>query len=70
MCFVSGLNCLSIMRHDTLVLTERAVKELEKKLLHHLNRAESLHKRYRYMDYKKLILNESELEEDQMPPFV
>ena len=35
---VYGLNVVSMLKHDTLVLTEAAVRRIEEKLLYHLNR--------------------------------
>ncbi|XP_046823989.1 39S ribosomal protein L4, mitochondrial [Vespa crabro] len=38
---VYGLNVYSMLKHDTLVLTHRAARLIEEKLLFHLNRADS-----------------------------
>ncbi|XP_012283826.1 39S ribosomal protein L4, mitochondrial [Orussus abietinus] len=38
---VYGLNVYSMLKHDTLVLTERAARHIEDKLLFHLNRSDS-----------------------------
>lgn len=35
---VFGLNVYSMLKHDTLVLTEAAVRKIEEKLLFHLHR--------------------------------
>lgn len=38
---VYGLNVYSMLKHDTLVLTEKAARSIEEKLLYHLHRADS-----------------------------
>ncbi|XP_063975928.1 large ribosomal subunit protein uL4m [Diachasmimorpha longicaudata] len=38
---VYGLNVYSMLKHDTLVLTERAARRIEDKLLHHLHRSDN-----------------------------
>uniref|UniRef100_A0AC34QT32 39S ribosomal protein L4, mitochondrial n=1 Tax=Panagrolaimus sp. JU765 TaxID=591449 RepID=A0AC34QT32_9BILA len=66
-----GLNCYSIMKHDTLVISKQALEELEQRLMKQFNRTESLQKKYKYMDYKPLLLGEGEKEEDSVyPPIV
>ncbi|XP_011303856.1 39S ribosomal protein L4, mitochondrial isoform X2 [Fopius arisanus] len=39
---VYGLNVYSMLKHDTLVLTERAARQIEAKLLHHLHRPDNI----------------------------
>ncbi|XP_011881067.1 PREDICTED: 39S ribosomal protein L4, mitochondrial [Vollenhovia emeryi] len=39
---VYGLNVYSMLKHDTLVLTETAARVMEEKLLYHLHRADSV----------------------------
>ncbi|VDP10768.1 unnamed protein product [Soboliphyme baturini] len=55
-----GLNCYSILKHETLVFSLRAVKQVQERLLFHLNRAAPLHQKFKYMDYKKTLLCEGE----------
>ncbi|XP_064097873.1 large ribosomal subunit protein uL4m-like [Macrobrachium nipponense] len=49
---IYGLNVISMLKHDTLVLTVAAVKRLEERLLYHLNRPD-LH----LIDNKKFRMN-------------
>jgi large subunit ribosomal protein L4 len=66
-----GLNCYSIMKHDTLVFSKKAIESLEEKLVQQFSRTTPLNKKYRYIDYKEVILGEGEHEEDpKYPPFV
>uniref|UniRef100_A0A914YYJ3 Large ribosomal subunit protein uL4m n=1 Tax=Panagrolaimus superbus TaxID=310955 RepID=A0A914YYJ3_9BILA len=66
-----GLNCYSIMKHDTLVFSKQAIEALEEKLVQQFTRTTSHHKKYRYIDYKDVLLGEGEHEEDPIhPPFV
>lgn len=46
---VYGLNVYSMLKHDTLVLTEAAVRKIEEKLLYHINRIDFMRveKRFR-----------------------
>uniref|UniRef100_A0A0N5C795 Large ribosomal subunit protein uL4m n=1 Tax=Strongyloides papillosus TaxID=174720 RepID=A0A0N5C795_STREA len=68
---VYGLNCFSIMKHDTLVISKKALVKLEERILYHLYRSESLQKKYRYKDIKEKILNEGASENDEkFAPFV
>ncbi|KAK6757042.1 hypothetical protein RB195_015085 [Necator americanus] len=68
---VYGLNCFSLMKYETIVLSRSALDLLEERLLRQLHRAGPLNKKYRYMDYKERILNESEGEDDpEQPPIV
>uniref|UniRef100_A0A1I7ZT02 Large ribosomal subunit protein uL4m n=1 Tax=Steinernema glaseri TaxID=37863 RepID=A0A1I7ZT02_9BILA len=68
---VYGLNCFSIMKYETLVLTRAALDILEERILHHLHRTTNLNDKFRYMDMKKTILGEAASEEDAVQtPFV
>ncbi|VDL80114.1 unnamed protein product [Nippostrongylus brasiliensis] len=68
---VYGLNCFSLMKYDTVVFSRSALDLLEERILKQLHRAETLNKKYRYMDYKERILNEGEKEEHPIyPPIV
>lgn len=40
---VFGLNCYSMLKYDTLVLTLGAVEQIQSKLLHHLHRSDASH---------------------------
>jgi large subunit ribosomal protein L4 len=61
---IYGLNCYSMMKYETLVLSLRALDVLEGKILGHLHQAGPTNKEYRYMDLKQKILAEGEHEED------
>lgn len=37
----TGLNVYSMLKHNTLVLTEKAARLIEEKLLYHLHRADT-----------------------------
>ena len=66
-----GLNCYSIVKHETLVLSRRVVDLLERRILEQLYKTGQRNKPYRYMDYKQKILAEGEHEEDPIfPPFI
>lgn len=68
---IHGLNCFSILKHETLVLSRSAVEELEEKILKRLHSRVPLQVKYRYKDYKQKILDESEHEEDPVHvPFI
>uniref|UniRef100_A0A7E4W6C4 Large ribosomal subunit protein uL4m n=1 Tax=Panagrellus redivivus TaxID=6233 RepID=A0A7E4W6C4_PANRE len=68
---IYGLNCYSIMKYDTLVLTKAALDELQEKILSQFQRTDSLQKKYKYMDYKPVLLGEGQHEEDPVfPPYV
>ncbi|KAK0411488.1 hypothetical protein QR680_005677 [Steinernema hermaphroditum] len=68
---VYGLNCFSIMKYETLVLSRAALDVLEERLLHHLHRSSTLNDKYRYMDMKNTILGEAAPEEDAVQtPFI
>lgn len=43
-----GLNCYSMLKHDTLVLTVDAVKHLEERLLFQLHRADAFAKEQKF----------------------
>lgn len=66
-----GMNCYSIMKHETLILSKRVVDELERRMLERIYKTGLKNVQYRYMDYKEKILAESEHEEDPIqPPFI
>lgn len=67
-----GLNCYSILRHETLVLSRRALDLLEERLLQKMYKTGQHDKSFRYIDYKQKLLAEGEDEEknDIYPPFV
>uniref|UniRef100_A0A0K0D9D2 Large ribosomal subunit protein uL4m n=1 Tax=Angiostrongylus cantonensis TaxID=6313 RepID=A0A0K0D9D2_ANGCA len=65
---VYGLNCFSLMKYDTVVLSKNALDLLEQRLLKQLHRAGPMNKKYRYIDYKERILNEGEKEDDPLQP--
>ncbi|KRY19662.1 39S ribosomal protein L4, mitochondrial, partial [Trichinella patagoniensis] len=66
-----GLNCFSMLKHETLVLSKDALIYLQKRILAQLYRAESLQKKYKYMDNKEILMAEGEHDEDEfMTPFV
>ncbi|KRX86457.1 39S ribosomal protein L4, mitochondrial [Trichinella pseudospiralis] len=53
-----GLNCFSMLKHETLVLSKDALIYLQKRILAQLYRAESLQKKYKYMDNKEILMAE------------
>lgn len=66
-----GLNCFSIMKYDTLVLSKKALLKLEERILFHFNRSETLLKKYKYKDIKEKILNEgSDENNEKYAPFI
>uniref|UniRef100_A0AC35U0H1 39S ribosomal protein L4, mitochondrial n=1 Tax=Rhabditophanes sp. KR3021 TaxID=114890 RepID=A0AC35U0H1_9BILA len=68
---VYGLNCFSIMKHETIVVSKSALQRLEERILFNLNRSESLQKKFNYKDYKELLLKEGSHENNsKQPPFV
>lgn len=81
---LQGLNCFSLMKHETVVFSVKALELLEERILHHLQRTEPLNKKYRYdlamlslpillfryMDYKNIILKEAGVGSEEMPPIV
>jgi len=68
---VYGLNCYSILYYDTLVLSKAALEKIDERLMYHLHRTKPLQETFKYIDFKKKILNESEHEEDEFhTPFV
>ena len=44
--FISGLNCYSMLKHETLVLTLAAVEKIEQKLLFQMYRADLKEPKY------------------------
>uniref|UniRef100_A0A914DIW1 Uncharacterized protein n=1 Tax=Acrobeloides nanus TaxID=290746 RepID=A0A914DIW1_9BILA len=68
---IYGLNCYSIIKHETLVLSRRALDALEKGIMTQLYRTDTLQKKFRYYEWKEKILAEGENEENSVwPPFV
>jgi large subunit ribosomal protein L4 len=66
-----GLNCYSIVKHETLVMSRRCLDELEHRLLNHMHKTGPKNPKYKYMDLKQRILAESEHEEHPIfPPSV
>ncbi|KAM3723960.1 Uncharacterized protein ACO02O_07130 [Dirofilaria immitis] len=61
---VYGINCFSLVKHDTVVFSLAALQMFQWRILFHKNRAQTLQKKYRYIDYKKIIMNEAEKEAD------
>lgn len=60
-----------MMKHDTLVISKKALEIVERRLLEQMHRVEPLTKRFQYKDHKQKFFNEGEHEEDEeMPPFV
>lgn len=41
---VYGLNVYSMLKHDTLVLTQAAAEKIEERILHHLNSTKGVSK--------------------------
>ncbi|VDK36554.1 unnamed protein product [Gongylonema pulchrum] len=68
---VYGLNCFSLIKHDTVVFSLPALNLFQSRILYHKNRATSLQRKYRYADYKRTILCEAEKEVDPIHvPFI
>ena len=71
---VYGVNCISLIKHDTLVITVDAVLLLEERILSHLHRARPLQSKFKYMDHKERVLAEAgdefDADADEQPPFV
>lgn len=63
-----GLNCYSIIKHETFVISRRALEALERKILEFQHKTGSKNSKYRYIDYKETILAEGEFEEDPIYP--
>lgn len=59
-----GLNCYSIMKHETLVISMRALDALERKILNFIHKTGVKNLKYKYIDIKDKILAEAEQEED------
>ena len=64
-----GLNCYSILKHETLVLSRRALDLLEQRLLQRMYKSGPHNKTFRYIDYKQKLLAEGENEDKVFPPF-
>lgn len=54
-----------MLYYDTLVLSKAALEKIEERLLNHLHRVKPLQATFKYIDYKKKLMNESEHEEDE-----
>ncbi|VDK72393.1 unnamed protein product [Onchocerca ochengi] len=68
---VYGVNCFSLVKHDTVVFSLAALQLFQTRILLHKNRAQTLQRKYRYADYKKIILNEAEKEANPIHvPFI
>ncbi|KAI6176663.1 hypothetical protein M3Y97_00823100 [Aphelenchoides bicaudatus] len=68
---VHGINCYSIIKHETLVLSRRALELIEDRIMKRLHSRVPIQAQYRYEDYKQKILDESEHEEDPVHvPFI
>ncbi|OZC11428.1 ribosomal protein, L4/L1 family [Onchocerca flexuosa] len=68
---VYGVNCFSLIKHDTVVFSLAALQLFQTRILFHKNRAQPLQRKYRYADYKKTILNEAEKEANPIHvPFI
>lgn len=68
---VYGLNCFSLVKYETVVICQKALKILQERILLQKNRAGTMHKKYRYLDMKKILLGEAEKEMDpKFPPFI
>uniref|UniRef100_A0A5S6QFQ8 Uncharacterized protein n=1 Tax=Trichuris muris TaxID=70415 RepID=A0A5S6QFQ8_TRIMR len=66
-----GLNCFSMLKHETLVLSMDALEYLQMRILTQLHRRETMLRKYLYKDNKELLLSEGEHDEDDfMTPFV
>jgi len=64
---VFGLNCFSMVKHETLVLTLAALERIEERILYHMHKAEPTQKPYKYDEIMQLNTDE---EEDEKIPFV
>ncbi|KAI1732189.1 ribosomal protein l4/L1 family domain-containing protein [Ditylenchus destructor] len=62
-----GLNCFSIVKHDTLVFSRRALDVLEERLLHQMHKTGPKNTKYRYMDLKRNIMAEAEENDNEDP---
>uniref|UniRef100_A0A915PJV9 Large ribosomal subunit protein uL4m n=1 Tax=Setaria digitata TaxID=48799 RepID=A0A915PJV9_9BILA len=68
---VYGLNCFSLVKHETVVFSLAALQSFQSHILFHKNRAQTLQRKYRYVDYKRIIMNEAENEIDPVHvPFI
>ncbi|CDW59925.1 ribosomal protein L4:L1 family protein [Trichuris trichiura] len=66
-----GLNCFSMLKHQTLVLPLDTVEYLQQRILSQLHRKETMLKKFVYKDNKELLLSEGEDDEDDFTtPFV
>lgn len=58
-----GLNCFSIVKHESLVISRRALDALEQKILQFFHKTGPRNLKYSYKDIKHKILAEAEHEE-------
>jgi large subunit ribosomal protein L4 len=71
---VYGVNCLSLIKYETVVMSVDAVLLLERRMLEHMHRASTLVNKFVYRDHKERILREAGDEfdprNDMQSPFV
>uniref|UniRef100_A0A915HUU3 Large ribosomal subunit protein uL4m n=1 Tax=Romanomermis culicivorax TaxID=13658 RepID=A0A915HUU3_ROMCU len=71
-CRSKRLNCHSIIKHETLVLSRKSAEIIEQRLLHQMHKTH--HPWFKYSDYKKVLLNEGEHDDHsdstEIPPYV
>uniref|UniRef100_A0A915E1R9 Large ribosomal subunit protein uL4m n=1 Tax=Ditylenchus dipsaci TaxID=166011 RepID=A0A915E1R9_9BILA len=63
-----GLNCYSIVKHETLVISRRALDALEERILEQLHKMGPKNPKYRYIDIKQTIQAEGQHEEHPIYP--
>lgn len=61
----TGVNCLSLVTHETVVMTVDAVHEMENKLLKAIHAAQ--HQPYKYKNFKDMIIKEGAHDEYDEP---
>ena len=65
---------MSLLKHETLVITTAAVKRLEERIVSHLKRAKPSQSKFCYIDWKDQLLREAGEEftpnADEQAPFV
>lgn len=64
---VFGLNCFSMLKHETLVLTLAALERIEERILYHMHKAEPTQKPYKYDEVMRLNVDENEKDEEKLP---
>lgn len=65
---VFGLNCFSMVKHETLVLTLSALERIEERILFHMHKTEPTQKPYKY--HEVMQFNTDEEDQDEKVPFV